>query len=77
MDNKLNTGTSVALVVATVMILAIGVIGFGLAPIAPILLVIGMIMVVARFRGISWQASQTALIKGVESGLTPLFLGWF
>lgn len=74
MDNKLNTGTSVALVVATIIILAIGVIGFGLAPIAPILLVIGMIMVVARFRGISWRDSQTALIKGVESGLTPLFL---
>lgn len=74
MNNKLNTGTSVLLVVATIIILAIGVIGFGLAPIAPILLAIGMIMIVARFSGVSWQDSQKALIKGVESGLTPLFL---
>ncbi|MBZ5962675.1 Na+/H+ antiporter NhaC family protein [Leuconostoc gasicomitatum] len=74
MNNKLSTGTSVLLVVATITILAIGVIGFGLAPIAPILLAIGMIMIVARFSGVSWQDSQKALIKGVESGLTPLFL---
>ena len=48
MNNKLSTGTSVLLVVATITILAIGVIGFSLAPIAPILLAIGMIMIVAR-----------------------------
>ncbi|WP_220740604.1 Na+/H+ antiporter NhaC family protein [Leuconostoc miyukkimchii] len=74
MKNKLSTGISVALLVGTVIILATGVIGFGLTPIAPILLVVGMIMVVARLYGVSWQASQKALITGVESGLTPLFL---
>lgn len=74
MTNKLGTKLSVILLLATVVILATGVIGFGLMPIAPILVVVGMIMVVARTQGVSWRDSQQALIKGIESGLTPLFL---
>ncbi|GDZ86173.1 sodium:proton antiporter [Leuconostoc citreum] len=74
MTNKLGTKLSVILLLATVVILATGVIGFGLMPIAPILVVVGMIMIVARTQGVSWRDSQQALIKGIESGLTPLFL---
>ena len=74
MINKLGTKLSVILLLATVVILATGVIGFGLMPIAPILVVVGMIMIVARTQGVSWRDSQQALIKGIESGLTPLFL---
>ncbi|WP_349533712.1 Na+/H+ antiporter NhaC family protein [Leuconostoc citreum] len=74
MTNKLGTKLSIILLLATVVILATGVIGFGLMPIAPILVVVGMIMIVARTQGVSWRDSQQALIKGIESGLTPLFL---
>ncbi|MCJ2167738.1 Na+/H+ antiporter NhaC family protein [Leuconostoc citreum] len=74
MTNKLGTKLSVILLLATIVILATGVIGFGLMPIAPILVVVGMIMIVARTQGVSWRDSQQALIKGIESGLTPLFL---
>ncbi|CDX63922.1 Na+:H+ antiporter NhaC [Leuconostoc citreum] len=74
MINKLGTKLSVILLLATVVILATGVIGFGLMPIAPILVVVGMIMIVARTQGVSWRDSQQALIKGIESGLIPLFL---
>lgn len=74
MAKQLSTKLSAFLLLGTVAILAIGVIGFGLMPIAPILAVIGLIMVVARLRGVSWATSQRELVKGIESGLTPLFL---
>ena len=74
MAKQLSTKLSAFLLLGTVIILAVGVIGFGLMPIAPILAVIGLIMVVARLRGVSWATSQRELVKGIESGLTPLFL---
>ena len=47
MAKQLSTKLSAFLLLGTVIILAVGVIGFGLMPIAPILAVIGLIMVVA------------------------------
>ncbi|MCT4411758.1 sodium:proton antiporter [Leuconostoc falkenbergense] len=74
MVTKLKTKISVTLLLVAVAILAVGVIGFGLSPIAPLMLVIGLIIVVARCFGVSWQASQKALLSGVSSGIAPLFL---
>lgn len=74
MVTKLKTKISVTLLLVAVAILAVGVIGFGLSPIAPLMLVIGIIIVVARCFGVSWQASQKALLSGVLSGIAPLFL---
>ena len=54
MVTKLKTKISVTLLLVAVAILAVGVIGFGLSPIAPLMLVIGLIIVVARCFGVSW-----------------------
>lgn len=74
MENKLTTKLSTTLLIVVIIILATAVIGFGLSPSVPILLVISMIVLVARLRGVSWQESQAALIKGITSGIAPLFL---
>lgn len=74
MENKLTTKLSMTLLIVVIIILATAVIGFGLSPSVPILLVISMIVLVARLRGVSWQESQAALIKGITSGIAPLFL---
>ena len=65
MAKQLSTKLSAFLLLGTVIILAVGVIGFGLMPIAPILAVIGLIMVVARLRGVSCATSQRELVKGI------------
>ncbi|WP_273709997.1 Na+/H+ antiporter NhaC family protein [Leuconostoc mesenteroides] len=74
MENKLTTKLSTTLLIVVIIILATAVIGFGLSPSVPILLVISMIVLVARLRGVSWQESQAALIKGITSGIAPFFL---
>ncbi|MBZ1529500.1 sodium:proton antiporter [Leuconostoc mesenteroides] len=74
MENKLTTKLSTTLLIVVIIILATAVIVFGLSPSVPILLVISMIVLVARLRGVSWQESQAALIKGITSGIAPLFL---
>ncbi|QEA58988.1 sodium:proton antiporter [Leuconostoc koreense] len=74
MENKLTTKLSTILLAGVIIILATAVIGFRLSPSVPILLVISMIVLIARLRGVSWQESQAALVKGVTSGIAPLFL---
>ncbi|KAA8324504.1 sodium:proton antiporter [Leuconostoc carnosum] len=74
MVHKLSGRLSFVLLIAIIVILATGIISFGLSPIAPLLVAIGLIMIVARLYGVSWLTSQAALIKGLESGIAPIFL---
>jgi Na+:H+ antiporter, NhaC family len=60
--------------VATIIILAIGVIGFWFSTNCANFTRNWYDYDCCTFSGVSWQDSQKALIKGVESGLTPLFL---
>ena len=49
MENKLTTKLSTTLLIVVIIILATAVIGFGLSPSVPILLVISMIVLVAGY----------------------------
>ncbi|CAK8054853.1 Na+/H+ antiporter NhaC family protein [Eupransor demetentiae] len=73
-DKKVNDGVAISLLLAVVVILATGIIGLGLAPIAPLLVALTLIVLVMRLAGVPFKTSQAALTKGIESGITPLFL---
>ncbi|GAO99449.1 Na+/H+ antiporter NhaC family protein [Fructobacillus ficulneus] len=74
MQREVNRTLAVGLLVGVILILAGGIIGLGLAPIAPLLVAIAWIILVMRLAGVTFQDSQAALIKGIEAGIAPLFL---
>ena len=59
MENKLTTKLSTTLLIVVIIILATAVIVFGLSPSVPILLVISMIVLVARLRGVLARKSSS------------------
>jgi NhaC family Na+:H+ antiporter len=57
-----------------IVILATGVIGFGLMPVLPLLTSILVLMLIARLQGHRVQTLQTALLNGIQSGLAPIMI---
>ncbi|CAK1239894.1 Na+/H+ antiporter NhaC family protein [Fructobacillus cardui] len=74
MQREVNRKLAVGLLAGVIFILAGGIIGLGLAPIAPLLVAIAWIILVMRLAGVTFQDAQAALIKGIEAGIAPLFL---
>lgn len=74
MQQKVNKTLAVVLLAGVIFILAGGIIGLGLAPIAPLLVAIAWIILVMRLAGVSFKDAQAALIQGIEAGIAPLFL---
>ena len=74
MTKTLNRTFSTILLLGVVFILAGGIIGLGLAPIAPLLVAIAWTILLVRLAGVTFKDSQAALIKGIEAGIAPLFL---
>lgn len=72
--NKINRTFATLLLIGVVVILAGGIIGLGLAPIAPLLVAIAWVVLLMRLSGVSFKDAQAALIKGIEAGIAPLFL---
>ncbi|MBS9335475.1 sodium:proton antiporter [Fructobacillus sp. M1-13] len=70
----MNRSFATILLLGVVAILAGGIIGLGLAPIAPLLAAIAWVVLLMRLSGVSFKESQGALIKGIEAGIAPLFL---
>ncbi|MBS9339151.1 sodium:proton antiporter [Fructobacillus sp. M2-14] len=74
MNKTVNRTFASVLLLGVILILAGGIIGLGLAPIAPLLVAIAWVVLMMRLKGVSFKEAQEALIKGIEPGLTPLFL---
>ncbi|MFC4761445.1 Na+/H+ antiporter NhaC family protein [Fructobacillus durionis] len=74
MTKTLNRTFSTILLLGVVFILAGGIIGLGLAPIAPLLVAIAWVILLVGMAGVTFKDSQAALIKGIEAGIAPLFL---
>lgn len=74
MNKQVNRTFASLLLLGVIVILAGGIIGLGMAPIAPLLGAIAWVVLLMRITGVSFKEAQGALIKGIEPGIAPLFL---
>ncbi|MDF7637575.1 Na+/H+ antiporter NhaC family protein [Leuconostocaceae bacterium ESL0958] len=74
MEKKQHFALATAILLVVILVLAGGIIGLGLAPIAPLLVAIAVVVLGLTMTGLSLKEAQGALIKGIEAGIAPLFL---
>lgn len=56
------------------LIMGIGVIGFGLSPQVPVMLAMGAIILWAKVRRFSWASVNLGIKDGIEKGIIPIFI---
>lgn len=71
---KISFNESVAILVIMLVILGVGVIGFGLSPQVPVLTVIGLLMGWLAFRKISWKEITDGITEGISTAIVPIFI---
>lgn len=76
MFEKTTVKFSEAIIVLLIMlaIMGIGVIGFGVGPQIPVLLVIAIVILWAKIRGMSWDDIHKGITEGVATGVVPLVI---
>lgn len=62
------------LMAALVTIFGVSIIGFNLPPFVPLFAAIMLTMLFGKFNGFTWNQLQDQLLKGIQTGLAPLFL---
>lgn len=68
------TGMAISQLIVVIIILAVGVIGFGLMPVLPLLVSILVLVIWAFLQGQSFAVLQEHLLAGIRTGLAPIFL---
>ncbi|HEY4398957.1 MAG TPA: Na+/H+ antiporter NhaC family protein [Lactobacillaceae bacterium] len=68
------TGMAISQLIVVIIILAVGVIGFGLMPVLPLLVSILVLVIWAVLQGNSFAVLQEHLLAGIRTGLAPIFL---
>ena len=68
------TGMAISQLIVVIIILAVGVIGFGLMPVLPLLVSILVLVIWAVLQGQSFAVLQEHLLAGIRTGLAPIFL---
>jgi NhaC family Na+:H+ antiporter len=71
---KISFNESVAILVIMLVILGVGVIGFGLSPQVPVLTVIGLLMAWLAFRKVSWKEITDGITEGISTAIVPIFI---
>ena len=71
---KINFQESIAILIIMLVILGVGVIGFGLSPQVPVLTVIGLLMGWLAFRKVSWKEITDDITEGISTAIVPLFI---
>lgn len=75
MKQKIGFKESVAILIIMLVILGIGVIGFGLSPQVPVLTVIGVLTAwLAAVRKISWKEITNGITEGISTAIVPIFI---
>ncbi len=74
MREKVSFRESIIILLVMLIVLGTGVIGFGLSPQTPVLLVIGLIIVWAKIRKKSWDEIHDGIMDGVKNGIVPIFI---
>lgn len=62
------------LMAALVTIFGVSIIGFHLPPFVPLFAAIMLTMLFGKLNGFTWNQLQDQLLKGIQTGLAPLFL---
>ncbi|MFB6467231.1 Na+/H+ antiporter NhaC [Cytobacillus sp. Hz8] len=65
---------SVFLLSVLLAIFGICIIGFELPPQIPILIIIGIIFIFAKIKGVSWDIIHKGIENGIKPGLIPIFI---
>jgi NhaC family Na+:H+ antiporter len=71
---KISFNESVTILVIMLIILGVGVIGFGLSPQVPVLTVIGLLMAWLAFRKVSWKEITDGITEGISTAIVPIFI---
>lgn len=71
---KINFQESIAILIIMLVILGVGVIGFGLSPQVPVLTVIGLLMGWLAFRKVSWKEITDGITEGISTAIVPIFI---
>lgn len=71
---KISFNESVIILVIMLVILGVGVIGFGLSPQVPVLTVIGLLMAWLAFRKVSWKEITDGITEGISTAIVPIFI---
>lgn len=71
---KISFNESVIILVIMLVILGVGVIGFGLSPQVPVLTVIGLLMAWLAFRKVSWKDITDGITEGISTAIVPIFI---
>lgn len=72
--NRVGFGEALAVLVMMLVIMGVGVIGFGVSPQIPVLLVISLVLLWAKVRRFSWDDIHKGITDGVTTGIVPLFI---
>ncbi|USS88318.1 Na+/H+ antiporter NhaC [Fructilactobacillus hinvesii] len=65
---------AVFILIGMLIVMGVGIIGFHLTPVVPILTVIFGLMLWGKTRGWSWDEIQDGIVVGVRNGIIPLFI---
>ncbi|USS89186.1 Na+/H+ antiporter NhaC [Fructilactobacillus cliffordii] len=65
---------AVFILLGMLVVMGVGIIGFHLTPVVPILTVIFVLMIWGKVRGFSWDEIQEGIVVGVRNGIIPLFI---
>ncbi|AUJ31104.1 MAG: Na+/H+ antiporter NhaC [Liquorilactobacillus nagelii] len=68
-------GLEAAVILAIVLvIMGVGVIGFGLSPQVPVMLAMSFVILWSRIRGFDWLNVNEGIRDGIEKGIVPIFI---
>lgn len=71
---RVKFGEAIIVLLMMLVIMGVGVIGFGISPQIPVLLVIALVMLWARIKHFSWEEIHKGITEGVTTGIVPLFI---
>lgn len=73
-QSSVTFGEAIAVLVMMLAVMGVGVIGFGISPQIPVLLVIALVILWARWRHFSWDEIHKGIAEGVNTGIVPIFI---
>lgn len=74
MREKVSFRESIIILLVMLIVLGTGVIGFGLSPQTPVLVVIALLILWAKIRHSSWDTINSGIMEGVQNGIVPIFI---
>lgn len=71
---KVKFWEAIMVLLMMLVVMGVGVIGFGISPQIPVLLVIAIVILWAKIKRFSWDDIHKGITEGVTTGIVPLFI---